>query len=112
MSSTSHRRVLGLTMIATILSACSDPGPTRITAPGASRVVAPVSSAAASPGWQELARTLVAGNSLSTLDAARLYAGLSVAQYLAVVEADGHFDVEGEVPQTGLGSGGRQLLEA
>jgi membrane-associated phospholipid phosphatase len=66
-----------------------------------------------SPGWQETARTLVAGANLSPLAAGRAYPLLGVAQYLAVQEAEaaiGGPDLGTSNPAAnGIGAGGRSL---
>jgi hypothetical protein len=98
------------------LAACADPSTAPRTAPGpepsAARSAKPVPNAPTSPAWHEEARALVAPARLDANAAARVYAALGVAQYQAVVTADGHFDVEGPLPEHGLGEGGRRLLES
>jgi membrane-associated phospholipid phosphatase len=71
-----------------------------------SDVVAPTSV-----GWQEQARTLAAGANMSPLAASRVYAALGVAQYRAVVAID-DADTDGQLPEHGLGAGGRSAHEA
>jgi membrane-associated phospholipid phosphatase len=70
------------------------------------------SEALSSLGWQEQARALVGANSFTAYAAARVYAVLSIAQYLAVVAADGHTDFEVSLSEDGRGLRGRRLLEA
>jgi membrane-associated phospholipid phosphatase len=53
----------------------------------------------------------VAGNNMSPLAAARVYAALSVAQYRAVM-AIRDPDVDGQLNSSGIGTGGRSALEA
>ena len=112
MSRTTHRRSLALILVAMVSISCSDAVTAPPSAPHAARDVAKVSVAPSSPEWQEQARTQIAANSLNALAAARVLAALSVAQYLAVVDADDHFDAEGALPGNGIGTGGRQLVEA
>ena len=71
-----------------------------------SHVVAP-----SSIGWQEQARALAAGGNMSPLAASRVYAALGVAQYRAVMEID-DADTDGQLPDHGVGAGGRSALEA
>ena len=115
MSRSAHRRTLGFLFLVGATISCADPATTPLTAPGTgastARSAAPVPNAPTSLGWYEEARTLVKGARLDANAAARVYAALGVAQYRAVVIADGHFDVEGPLPEHGLGTGGRRLLE-
>ena len=67
--------------------------------------------ALSSVGWQQQARTLVAANNMSPLAAARVHAALSVAEYQAVM-AINDSDTDGQLPETGVGRGGRRALEA
>ena len=112
-------RSMGMVLAAGVAGgviACADPSTAPSTAPGsgptAAKVAKPVPNAPTSPAWHEEARALVASARLDANAAARVYAALGVAQYQAVVTADGHFDVEGPLPEHGLGEGGRRLLEA
>jgi len=94
---------------------CSEPGTaparTRAIDGGASRTVSAVQVTPSSPGWQEQARALVAGNNLSSIAASRVYAALSVAQYRAVMATDDP-DSDGALTANGVGAGGRSALEA
>ena len=65
----------------------------------------------ASVGWQERSRALVAANGLSPLAAGRVYAALSIAQYRAVTRTAAA-DSDAQLPQSGVGTGGRSALEA
>jgi membrane-associated phospholipid phosphatase len=65
----------------------------------------------ASVGWQERARALVAANGLSPLAAGRVYAALSIAQYRAVTRTTSAAS-DGQLPEFGVGIGGRRALEA
>ena len=112
MSRSTHRRALGLLLVAGLGLSCSDPAAAPVTGPRALRSASPPSAAPSSPEWQKQARTLVAANNLSSQAGGRVYAVLGIAQYRAVVEADGPFDVEGPVREHGRGTGGRRLLEA
>src|SRR5512133_911164 len=107
-----HHTPIGVLLAAGVMISCSEP-PTvpPVADPSAARAVPAQSNLPVSPGWQAQARALVAANSLSPYAAGRVYAVLSVAQYRAVVEADGHFGVEGTLPENGLGTGGRRLIE-
>jgi hypothetical protein len=111
MSRSAQRRTLGLLLALGAGVSCSDPSTAPTTSLVAVRAASPLSAAPTSPEWQEQARTLVAPARLDANAAARVYAALGVAQYRAVVTADGHFDVEGPLPEHGLGAGGRRLLE-
>ena len=115
MSRSAHRRTLGFLFLVGATISCADQATTPLTAPGTgpstARSTVPVPNAPTSPEWQEQARTLVESARLDANAAARVYAALGVAQYRAVVTADGHFDVEGPLPEHGLGTGGRRLLE-
>jgi membrane-associated phospholipid phosphatase/uncharacterized protein (DUF2141 family) len=114
MSRISHCRSIGLVAVGVITASCADRATAPLSTPdtdarssrGVSQLVAP-----ASVGWQQQARALVAANNLSALAAARVYAALSVAQYRAVAAID-DADVDGTVPENGVGSGGRSALEA
>ena len=112
MSRSTHRRMAGLFLFVGATVACADPTTTTLTGPGAepraARSAPPIPNAPTSPEWHEQARTLVAAAPLDANAAARVYAALGVAQYRAVVTADGHFDVEGPLPEHGLGAGGRR----
>src|SRR6266566_2341801 len=66
----------------------------------ASRSGLPFAEGLSSPGWQEMARTLVMQAKLSPVGASRVYALVGVAQYLAVQQAEAADTV-----------GGRALLE-
>jgi membrane-associated phospholipid phosphatase len=68
-------------------------------------------AAPSSIGWQEQARALAAAGRMSPLAAARVYAAVGVAQYRAVLAID-DVDTDGELPDHGVGAGGRSALEA
>jgi membrane-associated phospholipid phosphatase len=114
MSRISHCRSIGLVAVAVLAASCADHTTAPLTTPetdalsskGVSKLSAP-----ASMGWHQQARALVAANNLSALAAARVYAALSVAQYRAVAAID-DADVDGVVPENGVGRGGRSALEA
>lgn len=114
MSCISHCRSIGLMAAAVVTVACADGSTSPLTsataAARASRGV-PDFVAPASIGWQEQARTLVGANKLSPLAAARVYAAVSVAQYHAVSAIDDS-DTDGQLPENGVGPGGRSALEA
>lgn len=103
---------LALTMI---LASCSEQGTaptsTRLDDSGTAQLVSSLPLAPSSPGWQATARGLVATNRLSPLAAARVYAALSIAQYRAVV-ATTDMDDDGQIPESGVGAGGRSAIEA
>ncbi len=61
------------------------------------RAVTPLSDALLSPQWQERGRALVALYSPSPSAAGRVYAALSIAQYRAVLAADGKAEDTGPV---------------
>jgi len=114
MSRISYRRSIALMAVAIGMVSCTDgstsPLTSRASAAGASRGVSAF-VAPASIGWQQQARALVGANNLSPLAAARVYAALSVAQYHAV-EAIDVADGDGQLPENGVGAGGRSALEA
>lgn len=91
--------VFVVTLVA--LSACVERAPT--TGPGlsADRSGLPFAAGLASPTWQALAATRVAGANFSPLQGARAYGLVGVAQYLAVQQAD-----------VAVGSNGRSQMEA
>jgi membrane-associated phospholipid phosphatase len=110
-------RSVGLSLTALALMSCADQPNSAITAPGNNRSALVISNGLSSPGWHEVARGLVATNGLPPWAAARAYSLLSVAQYRAVVDVDaqlggGQSGDDGTVPTSGLGAGGRSLLEA
>ena len=92
------------------VTACSGDGALAPVRTSAARIVSDV-VAPSSVGWQEQARTLAAGANMSPLAASRVYAALGVAQYRAVLEIDA-VDTDGQLPEHGLGAGGRSALEA
>ena len=104
---------VAIAVVALIGTACSDPS----TAPRAASdglATQKVSSLAESPssvGWQAQARTLIGANNMSPLAATRVLAALSVAQYRAVL-ATANADGDDQLPENGVGSGGRSALEA
>jgi membrane-associated phospholipid phosphatase len=87
----SARTTLALSIVA--LLACTEPAtapptPTSLT-PSADRSLVNASPAAASTlAWEQRARNLVASNGFSPINAVRLYALHSIAQYAAIVAAD------------------------
>ena len=96
-------------LAAAAVTACS--GDTSLAPVHASAArVGSVVVAASSIGWQEQARALVAVGRMSPLAAARVYAAVGVAQYRAVLEID-DADTDGQLPEHGVGAGGRSALE-
>jgi hypothetical protein len=77
----------------------------------APRAISNIPVTPTSIGWQEEARARVAANGLSPLAAARVYAALSIAQYRAVIRTT-DADYYGQLPESGVGAGGRSGLEA
>ncbi|MEX2285397.1 MAG: vanadium-dependent haloperoxidase [Gemmatimonadota bacterium] len=73
--------------------------------------VAPFATGLVTLEWQEQARNLVAANRLNPLQAARVYAALSVAQSRALNQADAVVPAS-EADPTGFGPGGRSRYEA
>jgi membrane-associated phospholipid phosphatase len=104
-----------LALIAAMATACSEqstaPASRAATNEGAGSGLSELAGRLSSVGWQERARSLVAANNMSPLAAARVFAALSVAQYRAVM-AIHDSDVDGQLPEEGLGAGGRSALEA
>ena len=94
-----HPWRFGLAALATLALACRPDGPSA-PALSTSRSGLPFAEGLSSPGWQEMARTLVMQAKLGPLAAAHAYPLLGVAQYLAVQRAEAAADV-----------GGRALLE-
>jgi membrane-associated phospholipid phosphatase len=98
-------------LAAAAVTACSgEIPPVAPVGVSAARVMSDV-VAPSSIGWQEQARALAAGARMSPLAAARLYAAVGVAQYRAVMEIDDD-DAGGQLPENGVGAGGRSALEA
>jgi len=98
-------------LAAAAVTACSgDVPPVAPLDMGAARAVSD-NVAPSSIGWQQEARALAAGANMSPLAAARVYAAVGVAQYRAVVEID-DADTDGQLPENGVGAGGRSALEA
>ena len=97
-------------LAAVAMSACSQDNSLAPVRPSASRIVSDV-VAPSSVGWHEQARSLAAGANMSPLAASRVYAAVAVAQYRAVVEMD-DVDTDGQLPEHGIGAGGRSALEA
>src|SRR5688572_11916857 len=97
-------------LAAAAVAACSEDisvAPVRASAVRVgTEVVAP-----SSIGWQEQARALAAAGRMSPLAAARVYAAVGVAQYRAVLAID-DVDTDGDLPDHGVGAGGRSALEA
>ena len=93
-----HSKVLAATALAATLFACQpDADPARLAGPiVASRDANVTTEALASPGWQRTAAALVAQNKVAGCAAARLYAFVGVAQYLAVQRAEHDHDGDGE----------------
>src|SRR2546425_9716102 len=89
----------GLASLATLALACQPDN--RPSGPlSASRLGLPFKEGLSSPGWQQMARTLVVQAKLGPHGASRVYALVGVAQYLAVQQAEAADTV-----------GGRALLE-
>ena len=116
MSGRTFFRTLDLTLVAVIATACSD----HTTAPSAAsgRAIdgsrgqgAVIVATPSSIGWQQQARALAGAARMSPLAAARLYAALSVAEYRAVSSVGGPVG-DGELPENGVGKGGRSAFEA
>jgi len=93
-----HSKVLAATALAATLFACQpDTDPARLAGPiVASREANVTTEALASPGWQRTAAALVAQNKVAGCAAARLYAFVGVAQYLAVQRAEHDHDGDDE----------------
>jgi membrane-associated phospholipid phosphatase len=93
-----HSKVLATAALAATIFACQpDADPARLAGPiVASRDANVTTEALASPGWQRTAGALVAQNKVAGCAAARLYAFVGVAQYLAVQRAEHDQDGDGE----------------
>ena len=89
-STLSHAKWLAVAAVVAPLVACQpDANPAGLTGRlAASRSSAASQEGLASPGWQGTAATLVAQTMVPPYAAARLYAFVGVAQYLAVQQAD------------------------
>ena len=99
----------------TIVAACADHSraPTDVSI-SASRGGLPASEGVVSSDWLDLAITAVAAANTAPTNAARPYALLSVAQYLAVQEAEaaaGGTEGDATGSGAGIGRGGRARLE-
>lgn len=114
---TPTRQLIALAL-GTIALACEPDGqPLAPRSPvlSASGAGVPYTEGLSSPGWQQMARTLVVQARLGPVPAARVYALLGVTQYLAVQKSQA---AAGADPETidpsgiGIGSGGRSQLEA
>jgi hypothetical protein len=112
MSRTSHRSALGLLLALGFALSCADPASAPIVAPTDAKATSPVVEALSSPAWHQQARSLVAANNLTSYAGGRIYAALGIAQYRAVVEADGNKGADGTLPAHGIGAGGRAGLES
>ena len=114
MSGGSLFRIAGAALLVSAMS-CSkqSAGPTSLATVDARPVQAGLrlDVSPSSIGWQERARALVAANGLSPLAAGRVYAALSIAQYRAVTRTTA-VDDDGQLSESGLGTGGRSALEA
>lgn len=111
-----QRGTFGLTLIAVLAAACSDPSTAPQAAGGSNdahttQSVSELSVTPSSIGWQAEARALAAAHNMSPLAAARVYAALGVAQYRAVRGIHDP-DRDGKLPENGVGTGGRAALEA
>ena len=101
-STLSHSKLLAAVALAATIFACQpDADSDGLVGPiAALRETNPNTAALASPGWQRTAGALVAQNKIAGCAAARLYAFVGVAQYLAVQRAghdpDGDGDGDGE----------------
>jgi membrane-associated phospholipid phosphatase len=105
------------TLITIVLAnACGTdrPDPTGLNARGDASRGLPFVEGLASPFWQQVARDDVSVAAFAPTTAARAYPILSVAQYLAVQEAEaaiGDPSVQPSSNGNGLGAGGRPRLE-
>jgi PAP2 superfamily protein len=108
-----QRRAAGLVISVAAALGCADqptaPEPQPSTP---AQKVAPFSTDLLSPQWQEQVRALVRSNGISPLAAGRMYAGVSVAQYRAIIAVDQHLSTEGTLTDHGFGAGGRSRYEA
>ena len=101
-----HTWRFGVAAMAALALACQPDGrpvgPSSLASPAlsASREGVPFAEGLSSPGWQQMARTLVIQAKLGPVGASRVYALVGVAQYLAVQQAEAADTV-----------GGRALLE-
>lgn len=113
MSRSSFYSVAGAAVLVTLAS-CAEQNTSPTSLAAVDTRAAAITQAPLTPtsiGWQERARTLVAANGLSPLAAARIYAALSIAQYRAVLRTT-DVDDDGQLPESGIGAGGRSALEA
>src|SRR3954462_8015553 len=99
-----------------VLAACTadNPGPTALNARVDASRGLPFTEGLASPGWQEVARHYVGLGNYVPVQAGRAYPLVSVAQYLAVQEAEaaiGSPPVQDASSGNGIGAGGRPRLE-
>jgi membrane-associated phospholipid phosphatase len=105
---------IGILLAAITVPACSEQLPPVAPLDAGAALSSRVVSDAVTPssiGWQQEARARAASANMSPLAASRVYAAVAVAQYRAVSrieEAAG----EGQLPEHGVGAGGRSALEA
>ena len=99
-----------------LLAACSDRTPTPMDVSiSAARGGLPASEGVVSPDWLDLTITAVTQANTAPTNAARLYSLVSVAQYLALQEAEaaaGGTEGAATGSGAGLGRGGRARLES
>ena len=113
---TATRFATALTAVA-VFSACATDKtePTGLNArANASRGGVPFAEGLASPAWQQTARDLVSQAAYSPINAGHAYPLVSVAQYLAVQEAEAASGNDGQGSNSdgnGIGAGGRARLE-
>ncbi|HEY4734864.1 MAG TPA: phosphatase PAP2 family protein [Gemmatimonadaceae bacterium] len=96
----------------TVVAACSTdkPGPTALRQSAAESQGVALASGLASPVWQLKARDLVSAANLTPVQAAHIYPIMSVAQYLAVQEAEAAAGANSN-DSPGNEAGGRNRLE-
>jgi membrane-associated phospholipid phosphatase len=103
-------RSVALAVTAVAWFACSDSpaAPERATP---ALAATPFETELLSTRWQERARSLVRTHAVGPVPAGRVYAGLSIAQYRAVVAADPQASTQ-QPRGAGFGAGGRSGYEA
>ena len=89
-----------LAVALTVFAACTERSPAPTDVISAARSGVPFEAGLASPAWQAKTASLIATANTAPVNAARLYAFVGVAQYLAVQRAEG------------TSGGGRDQLEA
>ena len=113
MMTSRQRTTAGLVLSVAAVLACADQPTAPVLPPSGPTLNATAfSTELLSTQWQEELQAFVRAKLISPLAAGRMYAGLSVAQYRAVVAVDEHLSTEGTLTAHRFGAGGRSRFEA